>query len=137
MEAYKLARSAIGADIGDQEEIIGDALSILVDDPAFSSAGLEEATQFSKKNIKPDMSGNPDASNGKSPYTNAPKPSVHTSAKPVRNHDGSEGKKGGEKKDHTPTNNINVDHKKGPAAKDGKTNVDGGAKASPFTKKPK
>ena len=101
---------------------------------------LEEATQFSDKVADP-KAGEADSGAGKSPYTDAPKHTVVSSqGKPVHAKDGAEGKKdhGHGVKDHNPTDrNIDVDHKKGPAAKDGKAHQDGSNKASPLTKAPK
>ncbi len=101
---------------------------------------LEEATQFSDKVADP-KAGEADAGAGKSPYTDAPKHTVVSSqGEPVRAKDGAEGKKdhGQGVKDQNPTDrNIDVDHKKGPAAKDGKAHQDGSNKASPLTKAPK
>lgn len=74
---------------------------------------LEEATQFSKKVADPKGgAGDADASAG------SMKPAKHTTVssqgKPVHASDGGDGKKdhGGSVKDHTPTDNIDVEPKK-------------------------
>ena len=87
---------------------------------------LEEATQFSKKTAEQPMKGaklkGSDDDNSQSPYTNAPKPStVGKPGQPVKANNGGEGKKnhGGTVKDHTPTNNLNVDPAKAKRPADG------------------
>ena len=76
---------------------------------------VEEATVMSKKvadmGAKEPMKGGA-ADNNESPYTKAPaKTKVEGAGEPVKSKDGSEGAKGESAKDHTPTDNINVDQK--------------------------
>lgn len=101
---------------------------------------LEEATKFSDKVADP-KGGEADAGASKSPYTQAPKhTNISSQGKPVHAKDGAEGKRdhGSKLKTQNPTDsNIGVDHKKGPAAKDGKSHQDGSNKASPLSKRPK
>lgn len=100
---------------------------------------LEEASKLQDKVAEP-KSGAGDAE-GASPFSKAPKHSrVSSQGKPVHAKDGAEGKRdhGSKTKTQNPTDrNIKVDHKKGPAIKDGKANQDGSNKASPFSKSPK
>ena len=62
---------------------------------------------------KPDMSGDEDASSKESSLTKAPKKEVDK-AKPVKNHDGSDGKAAAstKAKDETPTDNVDVKSEK-------------------------
>jgi hypothetical protein len=100
---------------------------------------LEEATALQDK--VPEPKGGAGDAEGESPFTKAPKhSSVSSQGSPVKAKDGSEGKKnhGAEAKEQDPTdNNIDVDHKKAPAAKDGKSNADGSNSKSPLSKRPK
>lgn len=122
-------------DSADDDEELLDSVEYDLDEE-----DLEEATQFSDKVAEP-KGGEADASASKSPYTQAPKHSkVSSQGSPVKAKDGSEGKRdhGSKPKEQNPTDsNIDVDHKKGPAAKDGKSKEDGSNKASPLSKRPK
>jgi hypothetical protein len=99
---------------------------------------VEEATNFSNKVASPKPGA---ADKTDSPFTKTPKRTVISSqGKPVHIKDGSEGKHdhGAKTKSQNPTNmNIRVDHKKGPAAVDGKGHQDGSNKSSPLTKVPR
>lgn len=116
---------------------------------------LEEATTFSKTDSEQPVKSakglkGSEADNNQSPYTNAPKPTKvgADGAKTFHNKDGGDGKKdhGAGVKANTDKgtdHNIDVPHKAegshtyGSGAKDGKTDVDGSNKASPYTKIPK
>ena len=116
---------------------------------------LEEATQFSHQDSEQPVKSakglkGSEADNNQSPYTNAPKPTKvgADGAKTFHNKDGGEGKKdhGAGVKHNTDKgtdHNIKVPQKKqgshtyGSGAKDGKTDVDGSNKQSPYTKIPK
>jgi hypothetical protein len=99
---------------------------------------VEEATNFSNKVASPKPGA---ADKTDSPFTKIPKRTVISSqGKPVHIKDGSEGRHdhGAKTKSQNPTNmNIRVDHKKGPAAVDGKGHQDGSNKSSPLTKVPR
>jgi hypothetical protein len=101
---------------------------------------VEEATNFSSKTAMP-KAGEADAGAGKSPFSNPPKHTkVSSQGSPVKIKDGGEGRgdHGSKPKSQNPTNrNINVDHKKGPSAVDGKSHSDSSNKASPLTKAPR
>lgn len=105
---------------------------------------LEEATKFSDNVSEQPMKGGnlkgSEADSTQSPYTKAPKPSqVGHAGKPVKNNDGGEGKKdhGGKVKHDSTHHNMKQKPKSAPSAKDGKSDVDGSNKTSPFTKQPK
>jgi hypothetical protein len=71
---------------------------------------VEEATKLSDNAAAPKGGA---ADSEESPLTKKPKATVVSGAgKPVKSADGGEGKKGKAAKDHTPTSNIDVDHKK-------------------------
>ena len=73
---------------------------------------VEEATKLSDAVAQP-KSGEADASNSKSPFSQKPKATkVDGAGAPVVAKDGGEGKKGDAAKDHTPTDNIKVEPKK-------------------------
>jgi hypothetical protein len=70
---------------------------------------VEEATKLSDAVAAPKGG---EADSNESSLTKAPKQPAVALAKPVSAKDGGEGKKGDSAKDNTPTDNINVDHKK-------------------------
>lgn len=128
------------ADSEDELDLDAEGEEDLLDSVEYDLDELEEATKFSNKVAEP-KGGEADAGASKSPYTQAPKfTHVSSQGKPVRAKDGSEGKRdhGSKPSAQNPTDrNIDVDHKKGPAAKDGKGHADGSNKASPLTKAPR
>ena len=70
---------------------------------------VEEATKLSDAVAEPKGG---EADSNESSLTKAPKKEAIAGASPVKSKDGGEGNKGDSAKDHTPTDNINVDHKK-------------------------
>jgi hypothetical protein len=101
---------------------------------------MKESTQFSNKVPEP-KPGVSDPKAGASPFT---KPPAHTKissqGSPVKNRDGGEGKSnhGGNLTTQNPTRaNINVDHKRAPAAINGENHSDSKGRASPLTKAPR
>lgn len=75
---------------------------------------LEEATNFSSKEKRQPLDGGKvEADSAESPLSKKPKDTkVAGAGAPVKAKDGSEGKKGESAKDHTPTDNLNVEPKK-------------------------
>ena len=70
---------------------------------------VEEATKLSDAVAEPKGG---EADSKESSLTKAPKKEAIAGASPVKSKDGSDGNKGESAKDHTPTDNINVDQKK-------------------------
>jgi hypothetical protein len=83
--------------------------SIAYDIEESSEEAIDEATKLSDAVAQPKGG---DADSNESSLTKAPKQPAVALAKPVSSKDGGEGKKGDSAKDNTPTDNINVDHKK-------------------------
>ena len=70
---------------------------------------VEEATKLSDAVAEPKGG---EADSNESSLTKAPKKEAIAGASPVKSKDGGDGNKGESAKDHTPTDNINVDQKK-------------------------
>lgn len=110
-------------DMEDGEEEMMDSVEYDLDEAeeVDEEEELEEATQFSQQTAEQPMKSahtlkGGEADSNESPYTKAPKPTAikNGNTGPVKAKDGSEGKKnhGGSVKDHTPTDNIDVEPKK-------------------------
>lgn len=112
----------MGDEYADDEMGMGDEEEFESFDYDLDSDVVEEATKFSDTVGEQPMKGGGlkgsehDSSNAKSPYTNAPKPTVvgNGNTGPVHANDGSEGNKGdaaGKQTLISKTSNIKVDHK--------------------------